>query len=66
MAYNRIKDVTQTADSYVEEFGYASYADLTDEDIESIGMDTQCNFEGVCEILNIPLPESLGPVMGDA
>lgn len=66
MAYNRIKDVTKTADSYVKEFEYASYADLTDEDIESIGMDTQCNYEGVCEILGIELPESLGPVMGDA
>ena len=62
MAYNRIKDVTKTADSYMEIFGYASYADLTDGDIESIGMDTQCNFKGVCEILGIELPASLGPV----
>ena len=66
MAYNRIKDVTQTADFYVEEFSYASYAELTAEDIESIAMDTRCNYEGVREILGIELPESLGPVMGDA
>lgn len=62
MAYNRIKHVKSVADEFVKEFGYESYADFEAEDIESIGMDTQCNYEGVCEILGIELPASLRPV----
>ena len=62
MAYNRIKHVKSVADSCVEDFGYDGYADFTAEDIEYIGMECQCNFEGVCEILGIELPEGLGPV----
>ena len=62
MAYNRIKHVKSVADELVKEFGYESYADFEAEDIESIGMDTQCNYEGVCEILDIELPASLRPV----
>jgi len=43
--------------------GYDNYAEFEADDIEYIGMECQCNFQGVCEILNIPLPASLGPVM---
>jgi hypothetical protein len=66
MAYNRIKHVKQIADAICEDMGYDSYKEFEAEDIEYVGMEAQCNFEGVCEILNIPLPASLGPVMGDA
>ena len=62
MAYNRIKHVKSVADSCVEDFGYDSYADFTAEDIEYIGMECQCNYEDVCDILGIALPASLGPV----
>jgi len=66
MAYNRKNHVLQVADAICEDLDYNSYKDLEDEDIEYIAMETQCNFQGVCDILNIPLPASLRPVMGDA
>ena len=62
MAYNRKKHVLQMADAICEDLGYDSYRALDDEDIEYIAIDTQCNYEGVCEILNIPLPATLKPV----
>jgi len=62
MAYNRKKHVLQVADAICEDMGYDSYKELEADDIEYIGIEVQCNFEGVCEILNIPLPASLGPV----
>ena len=62
MAYNRIKHVKQVADAICEDMGYDSYKEFEADDIEYVGMEVQCNFAGVCEILNIPLPASLGPV----
>ena len=62
MAYNRKRHVLQVADAICEDLGYDSYRALDDEDIEYIAVDTQCNYEGVCEILNIPLPDTLKPV----
>jgi hypothetical protein len=63
MAYNRKNHVIQTADAICEDMGYDNYAEFEADDIEYIGMECQCNFQGVCEILNIALPASLGPVM---
>ena len=62
MAYNRKKHVLQVADAICEDLGYDSYRALDEEDIEYIAIETQCNYEGVCEILNIPLPAALKPV----
>ena len=62
MAYNRKNHVIQVADAVCEDMGYDSYKDFDSEDIECIAYEVQCNYEGVCEILNIPLPASLGPV----
>jgi hypothetical protein len=66
MAYNRIKHIKQVADAICEDMGYDSYKEFGAEDIEYLGTETQCNYEGVCEILGIALPAELGPVMGDA
>jgi hypothetical protein len=66
MAYNRIKHIKQLADAICEDLGYDSYKEFEAEDIEYIGMEAQCNYEGVCEILGIALPKELGPVLGDA
>jgi hypothetical protein len=66
MAYNRKNHVIQTADAICEDMGYDSYKEFGAEDIEYVGTETQCNYEGVCEILGIALPAELGPVMGDA
>ncbi len=65
MAYNRKNHVIQTADAICEDMGYDSYKALDAEDIDYIAVEVQCNYEGVCEILNIPLPASLGPVMAE-
>ena len=62
MSYNRKKHVLQIADAICEDFGLDSYRAFDDEDIEYIAIDTQCNYEGVCEILNIPVPAILKPV----
>lgn len=62
MAYNRKRHVLQVADAICEDLGYDSYRALDEEDIEYIAIETQCNYEGVCEILNIPLPAALKPV----
>jgi hypothetical protein len=59
MAYNRIKHVKSVADAICEDQGYAEYRAFDAEDVEYVAMETQCNFEGVCEILGIELPESL-------
>ena len=65
MAYNRKNHVIQTADAICEDMGYDNYAEFEADDIEYIGMEVQCGFADVCEILNIPLPASLGPVMAE-
>jgi len=65
--YNRIKHVIELANEVLDfraERG-AGFETLEAEDIEWIGTEAQCNYEGVCEILGIPLPESLGPVLAD-
>ena len=64
MAYNRIKHIKQLAQDLAEENG-VEIADFEAEDIEYIGMEAQCNYAGVCEILGIALPASLQPVQGD-
>jgi len=60
--YDPVKAVKQCAKNYMDEFGYDSVNQLEAEDIESIGMDCQMNYQDVCEILGIQLPDSLGPV----
>ena len=62
MAYNREKHVLQVADAICEDLGYDSYKALDAEDIDYIAVEVQCNYEGVCEILNIPVPAELKPV----
>lgn len=62
MAYNRIRHVKQVADAICEDRGYDSYKAFDAEDIEYLGMEVQCCYVDVCEILGIALPESLGPV----
>jgi len=64
MAYNRKRHVLQVADAICEDFGLDSYRALDDEDIDYIATEVQCNYEGICEILNIPLPATLKPVAG--
>jgi hypothetical protein len=63
MAYNRIKHVKQVADAICEDRGYDEYHEFDAEDIEYLGMEVQCGYADVCEILGIELPESLGPVV---
>ena len=66
--YNRVKHVEELANEvldYRAERG-AGFETLEAEDIEWIGTEAQCNYEGVCEILGIELPESLMPVDCDA
>ena len=65
MAYNRKNHVIQMADAICEDQGYDSYRAFDAEDIEYLGMEVQCGYADVCKILNIPLPESLGPVMAE-
>ena len=62
MAYNRIRHVKQVADAICEDQGYDSYKEFEADDIEYVGMECQCGFADVCEILGIALPASLGPV----
>ena len=64
MAYNRIKHVKQLAQEYSEMNG-VEIEDFDAEDIEYIGGECQCNYQGVCDVLGIKLPESLGPVLVD-
>jgi hypothetical protein len=61
MAYNRIKHIKEFAKDLAEMNGVV-IADFDAEDIEYIGMECQCNYRDVCEILGIALPASLGPV----
>ena len=62
MAYNRKNHVIQVADAICEDIGYNSYKEFDAEDIECIAYEVQCNYEGVCETLNIPVPPELKPV----
>ena len=62
MAYNRIKHVKQVATEFAEMNGI-EIKDFEAEDIEYVGMECQCNYQDVCEILGLELPESLGPVV---
>ena len=62
MAYNRQRHVLQVADAICEDLGYDSYRTLDSEDIECIAYQVQCDYEGICEILNIPVPAELRPV----
>jgi hypothetical protein len=57
--YNRIQDVRDTANDLCEVVGYDNFLKLTPEDIDYIATETQCNYQGVCEILAIPLPAEL-------
>ena len=65
MAYNRIKHIKEFAKDLAE-MNNVGIQDFDAEDIEYIGMECQCNYADVCDILGLTLPESLGPVMGDA
>lgn len=61
MAYNRIKHVKQVAKDLSEMIG-VEIKDFDAEDISYVGDECQCNYEGICEILGLELPQSLGPV----
>jgi hypothetical protein len=61
MAYNRIQHIKQFARDLAD-MNSVAIADFDAEDIEYIGMECQCNYRDVCEILGIELPASLGPV----
>jgi hypothetical protein len=61
MAYNRVKHIKEMAASVAEMNGI-SIEDFDAEDIAYIGDETQCCYADVAEILNLPLPKSLGPV----
>ena len=65
MAFNKIKYIKQFAKDLAEMNG-VEVQDFDAEDIEYVGMECQCNYADVCDILGLELPESLGPVMGDA
>ena len=58
MAYNRVKHVKQVAADLSEMIGVA-IADFDAEDIDYVACECQCNYEGICEILGLELPESL-------
>ena len=60
--YDPVKAVKKCAMDYMDAVGYDNVNQLEAEDIESIGMDCQMNYQDVCEILGINLPDSLGPV----
>lgn len=64
MAFNKIKYIKEFAKSLAEMNG-VSIQDFDAEDIEYIGGECQCNYQGVCDVLGIKLPESLGPVLVD-
>jgi hypothetical protein len=61
MAYNRIRHVKQVAKDLAEMIG-TDIADFDAEDIDYVAGECQCNYEGICEILGLELPESLKPV----
>ncbi len=60
MAYNRIKHVKQVAADLAEMIG-VEIKDFDAEDIDYVATECQCNYEGICEILGLELPESLKP-----
>lgn len=61
MAYNRIKHIKELAKDLAEMNG-VEISDFDGEDIEYIGMECQCNYADVAEILGLELPAYLGPV----
>lgn len=61
MAYNRVRHIKETARDLAEMNG-VTIEDFDAEDIEYIGMECQCCYADVCDILGLELPESLGPV----
>lgn len=64
MKYNRIKHVKEFAE-FLADLNGVSIRDFDAEDIEYIGMECQCNYQDVCEILGLELPKSLAPVLVD-
>jgi hypothetical protein len=61
MAFNKIKYIKDFA-LELAEMNDCRIQDFDAEDIEYIGMECQCAYADVCEILGLALPESLGPV----
>jgi hypothetical protein len=61
MAFNKIKYIKDFA-LELAEMNDCRIRDFDAEDIEYIGMECQCNYADVCDILGLALPESLGPV----
>jgi hypothetical protein len=53
MAYNRIKNIKETAQMVMEMNGVLLATDLDQEDIEYIGDSCQCAYADVAEILGI-------------
>ncbi len=53
MAYNRIKNVKETAQLVMEMNGVVLATDLDQEDIEYIGDQCQCAYADVAEILGV-------------
>jgi hypothetical protein len=64
MAFNKIKYIKEFAKSLAEMNG-VDIKDFDGEDIEYIGMECQCAYADVAEILGLELPEYLGPVVVD-
>lgn len=52
MAYNRIKNVKETAE-FVADMNGVTVAELDQEDIEYIGDSCQCAYQDVAEILGL-------------
>ena len=61
MKFNRTKQVKEAAKFLSEMIG-VDIKDFDAEDIDYLATDCQCNYEGICEILGLELPESLKPV----
>ena len=53
MAYNRIKNIKETAQMVMEMNGQLLATDLDQEDIEYIGDSCQCAYADVAEILGV-------------
>ncbi len=61
MAFNRYNQVMKAAHELSDMIG-TDILDFDAEDIDYLACECQCNYEGICEILGLELPESLKPV----
>jgi len=65
--YNPRLAITELADEILDERAErgAGYESLEDYELEYIGDTLSIDYASVCEVLEVPLPESLGPVEYD-